>query len=193
MCCCAPSEMGLSVVTCADCSTKQCERRRNWTSEGDLWGADQNQQAPAASRELAAGAWLWAGLSPPAGLASDRFSWQPRSRAWARLGPLSVTALFERAVAQTVGRDCIRRGRHPTGWHGGFPTGRPWAFASNRVTPRQRGENRIAGGNLPFPDPVPRIARISSAVAGRLGRAGSGVPRVEGLSPRGAARHWRRH
>ena len=62
---------------------------------------------------------------------------------------------------------------HPTGWHGGFPTGRPWAFASR--TPGAfvgvvRVANPSAGvrASSRVPDPGPRIRRLSP----------SGVPEI---------------
>jgi hypothetical protein len=107
---------------------------------------------------------------------------------------------------------------HPTGWHGGFPTGRPWDFASESrravITPLAAvsraascGRSRRIGQTGSFPDPVPRIKRLSPRrlvlrssryVAAQPLPAGSGVlgpapafPR--GLSPRDARRHVRRH
>jgi len=74
--------------------------------------------------------------------------------AWARLGPLGTkrqgtVASYGRLVATVSAATA-----HPMGWHGGFPTGRPWDFAcrtnlSIRAT---------------FPGPVPRIARAFTAV-----------------------------
>jgi hypothetical protein len=64
--------------------------------------------------------------------------------AWARLGPLSIEASLSTATIQTVRADLIGTA-HPMGWRSGFPTGRPWVFA--------------------VPDPVPRIALDSPAVA----------------------------
>jgi hypothetical protein len=42
------------------------------------------------------------------------------------------------------------------------------------------------------PGPVPRITRLSPGRSWRLGRVGSDVTPIGGLSPRGTTRHWRR-
>jgi hypothetical protein len=54
---------------------------------------------------------------------------------------------------------------HPTGWLGGFPTGRPWDFA--------------------FPNPIPRIRRAWLWVTPERTRFGFDASGVGGLSPRG--------
>jgi hypothetical protein len=99
---------------------------------------------------------------------------------------------------------------HPTGWRGGFPTGRPWDFASGRchgfpriTVPRAVTRPTPSGRpDGPFPDPLPRIRRPSPsatraplvavrdrpAVTGRLWRPGSDAASCRGtLSPRCAA------
>ena len=78
--------------------------------------------------------------------------------AWARLGPLGTkrqgtAASYGRLVATVSAATA-----HPTGWHGGFPTGRPWGFAC-RTNLSVRAT---------FPGPVPRIARTSSVVTNGL-------------------------
>jgi len=59
-------------------------------------------------------------------------------RAWARLGPLGTES---QGTASLHGRlmPIVTGTAHPTGWLGGFPTGRPWGFA--------------------IPSPIPRITR----------------------------------
>ena len=78
----------------------------------------KNQNAHEVSRELTA--WAFVGIGPIL-LAS----WL---RAWARLGPLGTES---QGTAFLHGRLMpIATGiAHPTGWLGGFPTGRPWVFA----------------------------------------------------------------
>jgi hypothetical protein len=91
--------------------------------------------------------------------------WASALRAWARLGPLGTesqgTAFLHGRLIATL----FAAIAHPTGWPGGFPTGRPWDFA--------------------IPDPIPRIIRASSPVTRRLTRLGSDAPGIGGLSPRG--------
>ena len=59
------------------------------------WDWPEKPEGPRRESRTRGEGLLWAGVSPPAVLVSDRFFRQPRSRAWARLGPLSVTALLK--------------------------------------------------------------------------------------------------
>ena len=140
-----------------------------------------------------------------------------------RPGPASVRSargwrLHTSGLAQTVARDRSAASAHPTGWRGGFPTGRPWDFASSRsamrisphtfpalerscdrprrTDPTTRSRTLIPRIRRPSPSAAtcPTVGpRIRLAVTGRLGRPGSGVSPVGGLSPRGSRRHVRRH
>jgi hypothetical protein len=98
----------------------------------------------------------------------------------------------EATLTQTVGRGSIRRDRQPTGWLSGFPTGRPWDFASNRSHPGE-GVSAVRGSCLPFPDPFLGSRATRAQLPVRSLPTGSDVPLIGGLSPRGSARHWRRH
>jgi len=64
---------------------------------------------------------------------------------------------------------------------------------------RHRSPNRVAwrfpdwtAVGFRCPGPVPRFRHTSPSVTRRLTRLGSGASVIEGLSPRGPMRHWRR-
>jgi len=78
----------------------------------------KNHNAHEVSRDLTA--WALIGIGPIL-LAS----WLPT---WARLGPLGTESqgtVFLYGRLMPISSDIA----HPTGWLGGFPTGRPWDFA----------------------------------------------------------------
>jgi len=98
----------------------------------------------------------------------------------ARLGPLNRRLLLRSACDRRFCRDRFRRGNHPTGWHGGFPIGRPWVLAlvalEVRTSVRTDGQPMLR-----FPDPflgsgAPRIP--SPARSAALGP----MPRILGVS-----------
>jgi len=93
--------------------------------------------------------------------------------AWARLGPLSMQQIYGDAAYRRLIAAVTAAIARPTGRQSGFPTGWPWDFA--------------------FPDPVPRISPALRLVTEPLGGLGSDQTHDEGLSPRGASDHWRRH
>jgi hypothetical protein len=134
-----------------------------------------------------------------------------------RPGPASVRSargwrLHTRGLAQTVARDHCRRERSPNGVAWRIPD---WTAVGLRVERARLAEfsahvsrPRVIMRSIPsdrsdhsFPDPVPRIERLSPsaaacptfgprirlAVTGRLGRPGSGASRIGGLSPRGSS------
>jgi hypothetical protein len=53
--------------------------------------------------------------------------------AWARLGPFSLVNQGTVPPDGRLDRDSSAAIAHPTGWLGGFPTGRPWDFASDEL------------------------------------------------------------
>jgi len=79
---------------------------------------------------------------------------------------------------------------HPTGWRGGFPTGRPWDFALTTLrSPREpfassrcAVAHRIEAPFLTLPDPVPRIARASHLVTKALSHGMGPTRRLSGDS-----------
>ena len=111
------------------------------------------------------------------------------SRPRARLGPLSLGKILANTRSRRFCRDCLRRGNHPTGWHGGFPTGRPWVLAQDTGKfgrqlrrpdhPASRFPDPFLGSStlrLPLPacwpalGPTPRGLRVSHpAVRGVTG------------------------
>jgi len=102
---------------------------------------------------------------------SDRFCEQSASG----LGPprsAQPSPCFSTGTRQTVDRDSSAAIAHPMGWHGGFPTGRPWGFA--------------------FPDPVPRIDRSHSPLPDYWDWSGSDASDIGELSSRGSRHHVRR-
>ena len=109
---------------------------RSWAGKrvgrGYPGGIRKNQKAHEVTRDVTA----WAGwvIVSPEGVTRPVSGIGPillasRSRAWARLGPLSVKFVLRRASHRRFGADGSLGVAHPTGWRGGFPTGRPWDFA----------------------------------------------------------------
>ena len=86
------------------------------------------------------------------------------SRAWARLDPLSANGAVKRHSHRRSAAAVSAAAAHPTGWLSGFPTGRPWDFASGPSHPGQ-GLGQTCGSCLPFPGPIPRIACLWRLVA----------------------------
>ena len=82
--------------------------------------------------------------------------------AWARLGPLSVKSQGTAPSHRRLDRDCSAAIAHPTGWRGGFPTGRPWDFAKssfddcvNSFHPARSHRRALAqSGVFTLPDPI---------------------------------------
>ena len=138
------------------------------------------------TRDVTAWAWLRVSLSgvrcrggscDPATFWYRTDSSATCSRAWARLGPLSRGNAFDRGpstdgIVATVSAATA----HPTGWHGGIPTGRPWDFALGTLEPwkgtppkghaskgtvvpaKGLGASAANRGCDPsLPDPIPRI------------------------------------
>ena len=124
---------------------------------------------------------------PPKSFASDRgglfryrteFFGRPVLPAWARLGPLSTSAGFDTGISyRRLLATVSAASAHPTGWHGGDPTGRPWDFAVKALRELLRARlpslscrrPRRVGQTGSFPDPIPRIKSASHAVGDKLG------------------------
>ena len=132
-----------------------------------------------------------------------------RSRAWARLGPLSVKSVLRLFFTQTVWRRRFSRRRSPNGVAWRFPDWtavgfrfrvEPFAFLSHRSdaeAPRRRSSVRDrhvpSGASKPrLPDPFLGSFALHQPVTRRLLRTGSDASRVGELSSRGAKRHVRR-
>jgi hypothetical protein len=131
-----------------------------------------------------------------------------RSRAWARLGPLSVKFVLRPASHRRFGADGSLGVAHPMGWRGGFPTGRPWGFAFGSSRSRScligamraplrrssvRDRHVPSGASKPrLPDPFLGSPALRHPLPGDCGGAGSDASRVGELSSRGAKRHVRR-
>ena len=109
-----------------------------WPAAGGLI----KPEGPRRESRTRGGGLLWAGLWPPAVLVSDRFCRQPRSRAWARLGPLSVTsllmALSHRRSAATVSAAAATQ-------RGGLAVSRLDGRGLSRRTDSRPGEGARAG------------------------------------------------
>jgi len=57
--------------------------------------------------------------------------------------PLQRKALLADRLTQTVARDILVAAAHPIGWRSGFPTGRPWDFAT-RPLARSVGSSLVS-------------------------------------------------
>ncbi len=113
----------------------------------------QNQKAHEVTRDVTAWAWA-AGLPFGRPLSGGSFDAHPFwhrtdssatcSRAWARLGPLSRGDACDRGPSTDGFVATVSAATaHPTGWHGGIPTGRPWDFALRTcVPPKGLGSSR---------------------------------------------------
>jgi hypothetical protein len=108
--------------------------------------------------------------------------------AWARLGPLSMRAVFQRLSYRRLIAKSLATAR-PTGRLGGFPTGRPWVFAlrscSRRPAERSHHMSEDTGLDRSFPDPFLGSHALGDSLPNRSGGAGSDASLVGGLSPRG--------
>lgn len=107
------------------------------------------------------------------------------SLAWARLDPISTSAALRQMPAQTVDRDCFRRGRTPIGALSGFPTGRPWVSLAD-VGHVDRPCNACCANRSSSRTLVPRIRRALRRLTPTLARLGCDARHDGVLSTRGA-------
>jgi hypothetical protein len=92
------------------------------------------------------------------------------------------------SLAQTVLRESFSRSLTQMGWRSGFPTGRPWDFAFDRLDPSDCTRATCAASahlsvRCDLPDPIPRITCPSPHLRAALGLVGSDAWRSAGLSP----------